>query len=1064
MFLVSIAFAGNELQFSSMTDARDGKTYKTVKIGNQTWMAENLNYKIKGSMCYNNKDGNCKKYGRLYTWEAAKKACPAGWHLPSYEGFDALLKTVKKDDGDVFDNLIASSWADGEDKFGFSALPAGISNKDEGFRGLDDFASFWSSTKGYFFGVGDRRARVSHDRYYYGMESDGYSVRCLRNSNENAKPLFGTLDDSRDGKTYKTVKIGNQNWMAENLNYKTEGSSYYDNKDSNRKKYGRLYTWKAAMQACPTGWHLPSYDEFDALLKTVGNGTGERVNKLKASSWENGEDKFGFSALPAGLNRGSSYFDEVGRSSRFWSSTRAYFNGAYSFLYISDDFASLDSLGSDDNGYSVRCLQDLNDLTALKDGRDGKIYKTVKIGDQTWMAENLNYKTDGSYCYNDDNGNCKEYGRLYTWMAAMQACPSGWHLPSSDEFETLLKIVENDSREGINKLKAIRWEDGEGKYGFSALPAGFLYNEYREYRGGGHYTYFWTSTKVNDDQAYRLLINDNSASRDTLRLTYRSRNNGYSVRCLLDTDEPTPLSQSQSSNILKDSRDGKIYKTVEIGNQTWMAENLNYKMEGGVCNDNEDSNCKQYGRFYSWEAAMQACPSGWHLPSYEEFETLLKTVGNGDKDRTNNLTAYIWGGGIDKYGYSAFPAGYYDKGRFDAGTSAHFWSSTDKFFDIAYSLDIGKTYYKGKKVFGYSVRCLQDTDEFKRRSQARPSGTLKDGRDGNTYKTVKIGNRTWMAENLNYKMESSMCPDGKDSYCKEYGRLYTQEAARKACPSGWRLPSYEEFQALLKIVNKDGSILRSARWWNGSDKYGFSALPAGYYDGSVEIFYSGEHDGYGYGAYFWGSTEFDEDGRRYNSSLVLGINDEYNRNAYVDNGANSRNGYSVRCLQGADEIKYGSLKDSRDGKTYKTVKIENQVWMAENLNYKTGSSVCYENKDSNCQKYGRLYTWEAAKKACPTGWHLPSKKELALLSYQSKGLLRAASWEKGNDKFGFSALPAGVKGGDVDYFFSLGEETEFWSSTESSGGNAYRLFIRSTHDGVESADKNGGRSVRCLQD
>lgn len=168
----------------------------------------------------------------------------------------------------------------------------------------------------------------------------------------------------------------------------------------------------------------------------------------------------------------------------------------------------------------------------------------------------------------------------------------------------------------------------------------------------------------------------------------------------------------------------------------------------------------------------------------------------------------------------------------------------------------------------------------------------------------------------------------------------------------------------------------------------------------------------------------------------------------------------------------GTLKDSRDGQTYKTVKIGNQRWMAENLNYKTSGSMCYDNEESNCEKYGRLYTWESAKEACPAGWHLPSRGEFetllategASVETQSKNL-RAGSWENGSDKFGFSALPAGDYYSSGKQFIDVGDNASFWSSTEYSGNLAYLLGISVRRANVfDNGDKRYAFSVRCLQD
>lgn len=125
-------------------------------------------------------------------------------------------------------------------------------------------------------------------------------------------------------------------------------------------------------------------------------------------------------------------------------------------------------------------------------------YKTVKIGSQTWMAENLKVETKDSWCYDNNESKCEEYGRLYTWGEAMKACPSGWHLPSDREFAAMYTFdytVINEKK-SVEMLKSkTGWRrsgNGTDAYSFSALPAGYRLNN-GNFGGEGYVTCFWIS-------------------------------------------------------------------------------------------------------------------------------------------------------------------------------------------------------------------------------------------------------------------------------------------------------------------------------------------------------------------------------------------------------------------------------------------------------------------------------------------------------------------------------------------------------------------------------------------
>jgi uncharacterized protein (TIGR02145 family) len=151
--------------------------------------------------------------------------------------------------------------------------------------------------------------------------------------------------------------------------------------------------------------------------------------------------------------------------------------------------------------------------------------------------------------------------------------------------------------------------------------------------------------------------------------------------------------------------------------------------------------------------------------------------------------------------------------------------------------------------------------------------------------------------------------------------------------------------------------------------------------------------------------------------------------------------------------------------------------MAENLNYNTNNSKCYDNNESNCEKYGRLYNWETAKQACPAGWHLPSKTEWNVLSrfvgdgsVEGKFLKAKTGWSNswnsngnGQDKYGFTALPGGGSfNGD---FSNAGSGGRWWSSSEDGSHDAYYRYMDYHEKALwYSRVKDYLHSVRCLQD
>ena len=177
-------------------------------------------------------------------------------------------------------------------------------------------------------------------------------------------------------------------------------------------------------------------------------------------------------------------------------------------------------------------------LPTITDPRDGQVYPTVQIGSQCWLQKNMNYQIDSSWCYENKSENCDFYGRLYDWETALKVCPKGWHLPSDEEWSTLITFLGGvDIAAGkMKEAGPSHWaspnEGATNSSGFTALPGGFRTGLFGfSYLTGG--ANFWSSTEYSSTYAWyrNLYYNSEAVYRNN---TGYFKMDGFSCRCLKD--------------------------------------------------------------------------------------------------------------------------------------------------------------------------------------------------------------------------------------------------------------------------------------------------------------------------------------------------------------------------------------------------------------------------------------------------------------------------------------------------------------------------------------------------
>ncbi|UTW61486.1 hypothetical protein KFE98_15925 [bacterium SCSIO 12741] len=651
-------------------DERDGQLYQTVRIGNQTWMAENLNYNVPGktSDTYYNDDSlsYAEKFGRLYnnstvldgerTTQSVPSGvqgiCPVGWHLPSANEWDTLFKQIKPAHSDFSSCSTCGGELKEETVLHWAAPNSSASNS----------TGFTARGGGYYSGSG-----------YTGVYSYAYFWSSSYNPSSTGNNVFYYLSSSNDQAIYSSSSSGSTRYSVRCI--KNE---------------------------------VVAYAGADQLIP------GQSSTFLNADSLN-----IPYEGVWSAISGSTAFFGDV-------NDPKTLFSGMPGEDYVLEWKVFFESDTSRDT--VLISMSDANvNWTPGKvwlDTRDMETYSTVVIGNQTWMAENLNYNVPGvssdDYYNGDSTSYAEKFGRVYNQGTMMNGerisntvpsgvqgvCPVAWHVPSQGEIDTLLTHIKSGHTPKstcttcggeLKETTTVNWDppntSASNSTGFTARGAGYYTGS--SYAGVYDNMYFWSSSydesSTSNFEHYYLSYNSDQVTSSSSS----SSSARYSIRCLKDLPEANAgediFSASTSTTLdatlpdvphsgqwtvisgggsvadatdpktsyfsggtgehylewktffqgdtsrdtvrvvlnndgnnnwepgetWYDVRDQESYKTVQIGNQVWMAENLNYNAPSGDSYYNSDSlsYADDYGRLYRAASSLNGERISNRVPS-----------------------------------------------------------------------------------------------------------------------------------------------------------------------------------------------------------------------------------------------------------------------------------------------------------------------------------------------------------------------------------------------------------------------------------------------------------------
>ncbi len=513
----------------------------------------------------------------------------------------------------------------------------------------------------------------------------------------------GSVTD-QDGNVYKTVKIGDQWWMAENLkvthyrngediqkiispiqwsSLSTGAFCTYEFREDLGSNYGNLYNWYSVNDGrglAPEGWRVPDSLDWSNLIEYLGgvDVAGGKMKDVATDLWtapnNSATNESGFTALPGGNIDEAGHFFHLRTNAMFWYATEVNTDMAYSFnLYYASSRTDR-NISSVRQGISVRCIRGESPLSGVISlSTNTLVFGSVDIGSNIEKLLRISNKGTGTLQVNSMN--------------------------MTDAAFTIV-----------------------GSTNFSVSPGSYLDITIR----------FTPTTAI----AYNATLRINNNSAESVKDVALS---GTGTKSTIETGTVIDI-------------DGNNYRTVKIGNQWWMAENLkvtHFQNGDGIPNvtgaiewgnltssaycvyDNESAYMESYGYLYNGYAVTdirKIAPAGWHIPSDAEWHTLLdylggKAVAGGKMKATGGAWSSPNTGATNESGFSALPGGYRDRGTVHNGYAAAFvekdkyatfWSQPEEippyrllFWVLRYDyLDMldGSNYEQS----GFSIRCIKD--------------------------------------------------------------------------------------------------------------------------------------------------------------------------------------------------------------------------------------------------------------------------------------------------------------------------------------------------------------------